>query len=176
MNKINVDALVAIDIHTHAETSTRVLPDEVEREMEDARGRYFRYKVNHPTIAQMVEYYRSRKMAFVVFTVDTERGMGFGGVTNEELAESAAEHTDNPVIDPDRGSPSSRSYRSSPKCARLSGKRTRPRCSSMGTAGMPQMRALDPPEPAQPDDSLSETAMVPTHDSTPLSRDFGAAL
>jgi hypothetical protein len=107
MNKIDVDALVAIDIHTHAETSTRVLPDEIEREMEEARGRYFRYKVKHPTIAQMAEYYRSRKMAFVVFTVDTERGMGFTGVTNEEVAESAAEHPDVAIpfasVDPNRG-------------------------------------------------------------------------
>jgi hypothetical protein len=107
MNKIDVDALVAIDIHTHAETSTRALPDEVEREMEKARGRYFRYKVKHPTIAQMAEYYRSRKMAFVVFTVDTERGMGFTGVTNEEVAESAAEHPDVAIpfasVDPNRG-------------------------------------------------------------------------
>jgi len=107
MNKINLDALVAIDIHTHAETSTRALPDAVEREMEEARERYFRYKVKHPTIAQMAEYYRSRKMAFVVFTVDTERGMGFSGVTNEEVAESAAEHADVAIpfasIDPNRG-------------------------------------------------------------------------
>jgi hypothetical protein len=46
-------------------------------------------------------------MAFVVFTVDTERGMGFGGVSNEEVAESAAEHADVAIpfasIDPNRG-------------------------------------------------------------------------
>lgn len=36
--KMNVDALVAIDIHTHAETSTRVLPDEAEKEALEASG------------------------------------------------------------------------------------------------------------------------------------------
>ena len=107
MNRMNLGELVAIDIHTHAETSTRILPDEVEREMEQARGRYFRYQAKHPTIAQMAEYYRARKMAFVVFSVDAERGMGFRGVSNEEVAESAAKHADVAIpfasVDPNRG-------------------------------------------------------------------------
>jgi predicted TIM-barrel fold metal-dependent hydrolase len=104
---MNVDELVAIDIHTHAEVSTRMLPDEAEKEALEARGRYFRYKVQHPTIAQMAEYYRARRMAFVVFTVDQERGMGIKRISNEEVAESAAEHADVCIpfasIDPARG-------------------------------------------------------------------------
>ena len=107
MQCMNVGELVAIDIHTHAETSTRILPDETEREMAEARGRYFRYQAKHPTIAQMAEYYRARKMAFVVFSVDAERGMGFRGVSNEEVAESAAAQADVAIpfasIDPNRG-------------------------------------------------------------------------
>jgi uncharacterized protein len=107
MRQMNLGELVAIDIHTHAETSTRILPDEAEREMEEARGRYFRYQAKHPTIAQMAEYYRARKMAFVVFSVDAERGMGFRGVSNEEVAESAAAHADVAIpfasVDPNRG-------------------------------------------------------------------------
>ena len=107
MARMNLGELVAIDIHTHAETSTRILPDAVEREMEEARGRYFRYQAKHPTIAQMAEYYRARKMAFVVFSVDAERGLGFRGVSNEEVAESAAAHADVAIpfasIDPNRG-------------------------------------------------------------------------
>jgi predicted TIM-barrel fold metal-dependent hydrolase len=107
MPKMNVDALVAIDIHTHAEVSTRMLPDEAEAEALEARGRYFRYEAKHPTIAQMAQYYRSRKMGFVVFTVDHERGMGIKRISNEEVAESAAEHADVAIpfasIDPARG-------------------------------------------------------------------------
>lgn len=107
MARMNLGELVAIDIHTHAETSTRILPDAVEREMEEARGRYFRYQAKHPTIAQMAKYYRARKMAFVVFSVDAERGLGFRGVSNEEVAESAAAHADVAIpfasIDPNRG-------------------------------------------------------------------------
>ena len=54
----------------------------------EARGRYFRYEVKHPTIAQMAQYYRERKTGFVVFTVDHERGMGIKRISNEEVAES----------------------------------------------------------------------------------------
>lgn len=104
---MNVKELVAIDIHTHAEVSTRLLPDDAEAEALEARGRYFRYEVKHPTIAQMAAYYRERKIAFVVFTVDHERGMGLRRISNEEVAESAAEHADICIpfasIDPARG-------------------------------------------------------------------------
>ena len=104
---MNLDDLVAIDIHTHAEVSTRMLPDEAEAEALEARGRYFRYEVKHPTIAQMAAYYRERRMAFVVFTVDQERGMGIKRISNEEVAESAHEHADVAIpfasIDPARG-------------------------------------------------------------------------
>ena len=107
MRKIDLDALVAIDIHTHAEMSTRMLPDVAEAEALEARGRYFRYEVKHPTIAQMATYYREKKIAFVVFTVDHERGMGLTRISNEEVAESAAEHPDIAIpfasIDPARG-------------------------------------------------------------------------
>jgi len=104
---MKLDELVAIDIHTHAETSTRLAPDAASKESLEARGRYFRYAAQHPTIAQMAAYYRERKMAFVVFTVDHERGMGLRNISNEEVAESAAEHADVAIpfasIDPARG-------------------------------------------------------------------------
>jgi hypothetical protein len=104
---MNLSELVAIDIHTHAETSTRLAPDAAAKESLEARGRYFRYAVQHPTIAQMAAYYRERKMAFVVFTVDHERGMGLRNISNEEIAESAAENSDVAIpfasIDPARG-------------------------------------------------------------------------
>jgi predicted TIM-barrel fold metal-dependent hydrolase len=104
---VNLDELVAIDVHTHAEVSTRVLPDEAARELDAAKGRYFKYVPQHPTIAQMAAYYRERKMAFVVFTVDHEKGLGLKRISNEEVAESAAEHPDVAIpfasIDPNRG-------------------------------------------------------------------------
>ncbi|HEY5291556.1 MAG TPA: amidohydrolase family protein [Burkholderiales bacterium] len=105
---MNVNELVAIDIHTHAEASVRMAPDQAAAESLEARGRYFRYAVQHPTIAQMAAYYRERKMGFVVFTVDRERGMGLrNNISNEEVAEIAAENADVAIpfasIDPARG-------------------------------------------------------------------------
>lgn len=104
---MKLDDLVAIDVHTHAEVSTRVLPDEAAKELDEAKGRYFKYVPQHPTIAQMATYYRERKMGFVVFTVDHEKGLGLRRISNEEVAESAAEHPDVAIpfasIDPNRG-------------------------------------------------------------------------
>jgi predicted TIM-barrel fold metal-dependent hydrolase len=104
---MDLSKIIAIDVHTHAEVSTRALPDEAAREVEEAKGRYFKYTVQHPTIAQMAAYYRERKIAFVVFTVDHERGMGIKRISNEEVAESAAEFPDIAIpfasIDPARG-------------------------------------------------------------------------
>jgi predicted TIM-barrel fold metal-dependent hydrolase len=104
---MNLENIVAIDVHTHAEVSTRIAPDEAARELDEAKGRYFRYVPQHPTIAQMADHYRSRRMAFVVFTVDHERGLGLRRISNEEVAESAAEHADVAIpfasIDPARG-------------------------------------------------------------------------
>jgi len=95
MKTMNVDELVAIDIHTHAEKSVRMVPDEAAAEGLEARGRYFRYQPQHQTIDQMAEYYRERKMAFVCFTVDRERGQGLANnISNEEVAESAHENGD----------------------------------------------------------------------------------
>ena len=38
MKTMKVAELVAIDIHTHAEVSTRLLPDEADKEALEARG------------------------------------------------------------------------------------------------------------------------------------------
>ncbi len=108
MKTMNIDELVAIDLHTHAETSTRLVPDQATLEYFEARGRYFRYSVKHPSIPQMAAYYRERKMGFVVFTVDHERGMGLQNfISNEEVAELAHAEGDVAIpfasIDPARG-------------------------------------------------------------------------
>ncbi|HEY8519105.1 MAG TPA: amidohydrolase family protein [Gammaproteobacteria bacterium] len=103
---INVDELVAIDVHTHAEVSLRdPQPLSV---FQCAAQKYFKHSGDgYPTIPQMAEYYRERKIACVVFSVDGERARGIKGVPNEEVAELAAEHPDIMIpfasIDPGRG-------------------------------------------------------------------------
>lgn len=102
---MNLDSLVAIDVHTHAWKSALQV-DDVPSESQEAMGRYFRYAPQHQTIPEMAELYRRLKMAFVVFTVDGERGSS-RKITNEEIAELAHRHADVAIpfasINPHRG-------------------------------------------------------------------------
>jgi predicted TIM-barrel fold metal-dependent hydrolase len=102
---MNIDNLVAIDIHTHAWKSALRVDDKL-TESQEAMGRYFRYQPQHQTVPEMAEMYRKLKMAFVVFTVDGEKGAS-RGITNEEVAELAHQHGDVAIpfasINPHRG-------------------------------------------------------------------------
>jgi predicted TIM-barrel fold metal-dependent hydrolase len=104
---MKVDELVAIDVHTHAETSVRDAKDELVKAREEAMAKYFKDGGARPTIPEMAAYYRERKMACVVFTVDSESETGEKRVSNEEIAELAAEHDDVMIpfasIDPAKG-------------------------------------------------------------------------
>jgi predicted TIM-barrel fold metal-dependent hydrolase len=102
---MNLDSLVAIDVHTHAWKSALALSD-APTESQEAMGRYFRYAPQHQTVPEMAEMYRKLKMAFVVFTVDGEKGAS-RKITNEEIAELAHKHSDVAIpfasINPHRG-------------------------------------------------------------------------
>ena len=97
--------LVAIDIHTHAWKSALRVDDKL-TESQEAMGRYFRYQPQHQTVPEMAEMYRKLRMAFVVFTVDAEKGAS-RGITNEEVAQLAHENADVAIpfasINPHRG-------------------------------------------------------------------------
>ena len=97
--------LVAIDVHTHAWKSALQAGD-APTESQEAMGRYFRYAPQHSTVPEMADYYRKLKMAFVVFTVDGEKGVS-RKITNQEIAELAAKHSDVAIpfasINPHRG-------------------------------------------------------------------------
>lgn len=102
---MNVDALAAIDIHTHAwKSALRV--DDAPTESQEAMGRYFRYQPQHQTVPEMAGMYRKLKMAFVVFTVDGEKGAS-RQISNEEIADLAHQHADVAIpfasINPHRG-------------------------------------------------------------------------
>jgi predicted TIM-barrel fold metal-dependent hydrolase len=102
---MNVKDFVAIDVHTHAWKSALRVDDKL-TDSQEAMGRYFRYQPQHQTVPEMAEMYRKLRMAFVVFTVDGERGAS-RGVTNEEVAELAHQHGDVAIpfasINPHRG-------------------------------------------------------------------------
>ena len=89
---IDVDRLVAIDVHVHAEVG-RTGEDGLLPEWREAAKRYFG-EGGTPTVADVAAYYRERNMAAVVFTVDAETITGRPAVPNDEIAEVAAANPD----------------------------------------------------------------------------------
>ena len=89
---MNLDKLVAIDFHTHAEIG-RGGEDGLGLEWREAARRYFDEEAK-PTVDDVAAYYRARKMAAVVFTVDAETVTGRASVPNEEIAAAAAANDD----------------------------------------------------------------------------------
>jgi predicted TIM-barrel fold metal-dependent hydrolase len=103
---MNIDELVAIDIHTHAEVSSCQPPDAFGKEFDEAADTYFK-NTERPTIAETIAYYRERKIGLVMFTVDAEAEMGRRRIPNEEIAQAAKQNSDIMVafasIDPHKG-------------------------------------------------------------------------
>ncbi|HTW85017.1 MAG TPA: amidohydrolase family protein [Candidatus Sulfotelmatobacter sp.] len=98
---IDLDALVAIDVHVHAHVHEE--PNEVAR----AASRYFGHAEETPTdLDALAEYYRTRKIAAVVFAMD-ERLSGRAMVPNDAVLAAAARNSDILVpfasVDPMRG-------------------------------------------------------------------------
>jgi predicted TIM-barrel fold metal-dependent hydrolase len=113
---VNLDELVAIDVHTHAEVSERGAGS-LSRELEEASAQYFKVAAGHrkPTLDEIAAHYRERRMAAVVFTVDAEAATGVPPVPNEEIAEAARRHPDVLIpfasIDPAKGRAGAREAR-----------------------------------------------------------------
>jgi predicted TIM-barrel fold metal-dependent hydrolase len=99
---MNLDDLIAIDVHVHLEH------DAGSTDADAAARKYFGPSVAATGAAALSEYYRSRKMGFVVFTVD-ERLTGRPHLTNEAILEFAAANADIAIpfisVDPTRGAP-----------------------------------------------------------------------
>ncbi|GAA1039869.1 4-hydroxyphenyl-beta-ketoacyl-CoA hydrolase [Virgisporangium ochraceum] len=112
---IDLDSIVAIDMHTHAEISRdghRSLPPS----LMDGSAAYFRVAGERtPSIDDLAAYYRERRMAAVVFTVDAETATGHPPVPSEEVAEECARHADVLIpfasVDPHKGAEAVREAR-----------------------------------------------------------------
>ena len=104
---LDLERVVAIDVHTHAERSTRQPQDPVDAELIAAAARYFGSTPNPRTAQELADYYRERSMLAVMFTIDDEAGMGRRRIANEELLEVAAANADVLIpfasIDPHKG-------------------------------------------------------------------------
>jgi hypothetical protein len=90
---LNLDDIVAIDVHTHAEVSRRTGEDGLKPEWRAAAAKYFGEDAL-PTPDDVADYYRERKMMAVIFSVDAETVTGRKAVRNEEIAEVAAANPD----------------------------------------------------------------------------------
>ena len=90
---MNVNELIAIDVHTHAEVSCRQEPDAAWAPFEAASAKYFKAG-KRPTIAETIAYYRERRIGLVMFTVDSEFELGARRIPNEEVADAARENSD----------------------------------------------------------------------------------
>lgn len=98
--KIDVKSLAAIDVHVHLEAVNEATATDA------AAKKYFGESGASRDPKALAEYYRSRKMAFVIFAVD-EHLTGRPRVTNDEVIRFASDNTDVAIpfasIDPHRG-------------------------------------------------------------------------
>jgi len=98
--RIDVASLTAIDVHVHLEAVNEATATDA------AAKKYFGESGASRDPKALAEYYRSRKMAFVIFAVD-EKLTGRPRVTNEEVIRFAADNADVAIpfasIDPHRG-------------------------------------------------------------------------
>ncbi|MCK1741183.1 amidohydrolase [Bradyrhizobium sp. 139] len=104
----NIDDVVAIDIHTHAEEPCGTHPDDGYDDFQAQMADYFKSPHKHPpTVPETAAYYRSKNIAAVIFPVDAERETGFRRYNNYEMLEVASEHLDVLIpfvsIDPHKG-------------------------------------------------------------------------
>jgi uncharacterized protein len=104
---MDLDRLTAIDVHTHAEVG-RDGRGSLSPELLGASAAYFGSRApRQPGIDEIAGYYRERRMAAVVFTVDAEHATGHPRIPNEEIAEDCARHPDVLIpfasVDPYRG-------------------------------------------------------------------------
>ena len=111
---MKLDELIAIDFHTHAEVSRWNPFDAYGEEYDRAADKFFGSN-RRPTIAETVAYYREKKIAFVMFTVDAEAQMGRRRIPNEEIAQAARDNADVMIafgsIDPHKGKMGAREAR-----------------------------------------------------------------
>ncbi|MCF7548646.1 amidohydrolase family protein [Pseudonocardia sp. WMMC193] len=103
---MDLDNLVAIDVHTHVHADLhghKALDDE----LNEAASAYFKGDPYDPTVPDIAADYRAGNMAAVVFTVDVEHATGHPALSNEEIADLAAQHPDVLIpfasVDPARG-------------------------------------------------------------------------
>lgn len=92
---MNIDELIAIDMHTHVKVSSTEPEDPTTRAQRLEAEKLFKSdSKTDVTVDDIATYYRARKMAAVIFPVDSRAGTGEVPVSNHEVANLAAAHPD----------------------------------------------------------------------------------
>lgn len=104
----DIEKVVAIDIHTHAEEPCGMHGDDGYDDFQAQMADYFKSPHKHPpTVPETAAYYRAKNIAAVIFPVDAERETGFRRYNNMEMLEVASDHLDVLIpfvsIDPHKG-------------------------------------------------------------------------
>jgi uncharacterized protein len=106
-DQIDLDRIVAIDVHTHAERNDGEPQDPVTTDVLAAAAKYFGSSPPQPSATDVADYYRERKMLAVVFTVDDEAGMGRRRIGNDQVLAAARANPDVLIpfasVDPHKG-------------------------------------------------------------------------
>lgn len=115
---LDLENIVAIDFHTHAEEPCSHDRDDGYYEFQENFAKYFKNPAGHnmmPTPQETAAYYRDKNMACVIFPVDAERNTGFKRYENEEVARICDENNDVLIpfasIDPAKGKMGAREAR-----------------------------------------------------------------
>lgn len=90
---IDLDAVTAIDMHVHIEVDDNghaSLPDVLVA----AASKYFKTEGPRPAVDAVAEYYRERRMAAVVFTVDARTQLDHEPLSSVDIARAASRHAD----------------------------------------------------------------------------------
>lgn len=90
---LDLNSLSAIDVHVHVEVDgdgRSSLPDPLAA----AASKYFRTDGPRPTVDAIAQYYRERRMAAVVFTVDARTQLDHEPLSSIDIARAASAHAD----------------------------------------------------------------------------------
>jgi hypothetical protein len=94
MAGLDVSALQGIDVHVHVESDGHGKLS-LDGELLAASAKYFKAAGDRaPTVEQIADYYRPRRLAAVVFTVDAGTATGHPALSSEEVADRAAAYPD----------------------------------------------------------------------------------
>jgi len=91
---IDLSSVDAIDVHVHVEADGHG-HFSLDQELLDASAAYFKADHNRaPTLREIADHYRRRRLAAVVFTVDAQTATGHPPLSSAQIVSEAAEHAD----------------------------------------------------------------------------------